>query len=97
MDDADSKRERPTQKEIARQIRREAYQKAKAYRAADPRYAAMKESMKERRRSAYQRAKAQRKLVATEKKANELRKRAEERATADKELMSMVRRFTEGT
>jgi hypothetical protein len=97
MDEADSKRARPTRKEIARQIRREAYQKAKAFRAADPRYAAMKESMKERRRSAYQRAKAQRKLAAAEKKADELQKRADERATADKELMGMVRRFTERT
>lgn len=96
MNDSDSKLQVVSRKELSRQIRREAYQKAKAYRAADPRFIAMKEAVKERRRMAYQRVKAQRKVVAADKKTQEQEKRAQERAAADTELMGMVRPFTNG-
>lgn len=53
--------EKPSRKELARQLRREAYVRQKAQRAADPRVIALKEVAKQRRKEAYQAAKARRK------------------------------------
>jgi hypothetical protein len=58
-----------SRKELARELRREAYQRAKRARAADPRQQALKEKAKERRRELYQQVKARRKSRAAELEA----------------------------
>lgn len=77
---ADGSRSVISRKELARQLRREAYQKAKAQRAADPKNLAMKEAAKTRRREVYQQVKARRKEGEAEQKAKRSAKHAEERA-----------------
>lgn len=54
-------REVISRKELARELRKRAYQRAKARRATDPKYLALKEAAKQHRRELYQRAKAQKK------------------------------------
>jgi hypothetical protein len=87
---------RPSRKELARRLRREAYQRAKEARARDPKYIALKEAVKQRRREAYRAAKARRQTAAAEQKAQasekEREKRAKERAKTDVELMKLVKR-----
>jgi hypothetical protein len=75
----------------AQQMRRAAGLRAKAHRAKDPRYLALKEAMKQRRRAAYQQAKERRKAIALEQKAREAERRAETRVSKDAELMKLVR------
>jgi hypothetical protein len=58
-----------SRKEQARLLRRAAYQKAKARRATDPRFIAMKEAMKKQRREAYQAAKQRKKTAAKARQA----------------------------
>jgi hypothetical protein len=70
--------------EQARQLRRAAYQQAKARRANDPRLVAIKEAMKQRRRAAYQAAKARRKAAIAEQKA----KQRADRDAAIQELLT---------
>ena len=81
-------------KERARLARRAAYQRAKAWRESDPRFAAMKEAAKQRRRDDYQAAKGRRKEAAAERrkkqKATDAEARAAKRATADRDLMMQV-------
>jgi hypothetical protein len=67
-----------SRKELGRQLRRQAYQKAKAYRAKDPKYLALKETAKLRRRELYQRVKQSRKDASAAEKT----KRSESRAQA---------------
>jgi hypothetical protein len=85
-----------SQKELARQYRRQAYQRAKAYRAADPKYAQMKEKAKLRKRELYQEIKNRRKLVAAADKVTRAAQQSEERAAAKRErrqgLMGALRR-----
>lgn len=70
-DDAEScpQREVISQKERARLYRQQAYQKAKAWRAADPKFKALKEVVKQRRRDLYQQIKTQRKAAESAQKA----------------------------
>ena len=96
MDPSDLKHGELSRKELARQLRRQAYQRAKERRAADPRHIALKEAMKKRRRALYERVKEQRKAVVAEQKMKKKEKRAEERAVNDEALMKIVRRATEG-
>ena len=56
-------------KERARLYRQQAYQKAKAWRAADPKFQALKEVVKQRRRDLYQSLKTQRKAAASAEKS----------------------------
>lgn len=69
MSEDDSERRILSRKELARELRRAAYQKAKERRASDPRYLAMKEAAKEQRRAAYQKLKERRKAEAVEEKS----------------------------
>lgn len=96
MDQSDLKRGASSQKELARELRRQAYQRAKERRAADPRHIELKEAAKKRRRALYERVKEQRKAVVAEQKQKKKEKRAEERAANDENLMKIVRRATEG-
>jgi hypothetical protein len=83
-----------SQKELARLYRRQAYQRAKAYRAADPKYAQLKEVAKLRRRELYQQIKQTRKAAAlVDKAANKAARtaqRTEERAATRRELRNAV-------
>ena len=72
-----------TSKEELRQRRKEAYQKAKAKRDADPRYQAMKEKAKLDRRAAYQKFKEQQKSAKLEEKQKRI-------AEKDAALMALV-------
>ncbi|HEX3595308.1 MAG TPA: hypothetical protein VHU80_09410 [Polyangiaceae bacterium] len=84
------------QRERAKEIRREAYQKAKAARAKDPRYQAMKEAAKVQRREAYKAAKERHKAARAEEKTRADIERevqqTEKRAVFDRALMELVRR-----
>jgi hypothetical protein len=88
--DGAPRREVVSQKELARLYRRQAYQRAKAYRAADPKYARLKEVAKLRRRELYQQIKQTRKAAAlVDKSANKAARsaqRTEERAAKRREL-----------
>ena len=79
MSDDDSKRRILSRKELAKEQRREAYQKAKERRAADPRFIAMKEAAKEQRRAAYQKVKQQRKASTDKLKADHKAERIAQR------------------
>jgi hypothetical protein len=68
-----------SRKELARELRRQAYQKAKARRAEDPKHLAMKEAAKVRRRELYQQVKERRKAGEAVEKAARSAKRSEER------------------
>lgn len=101
MSDDGSKKRGVSRKELARQLRRQAYQKAKARRAKDPKHIAMKEAAKQRRQEAYQQAKERRKATVAGQKARENEKQqadqAEERADRDRVLMKMVGRGPKGS
>jgi len=86
-----------SRKELARELRKQAYQKAKERRAKDPRVLAMKEAARQQRREVYQRVKAQRKEAAARAKTDREQKRVEERAAADEELMKLLRFATKGS
>lgn len=86
-----------TPKEYGRLLRKRAYEREKARRAADPKFIAAKEAMKLRRRELYQKEKARRSAARAEQKAKERAARDEERAKADFELMKMVKRATKGS
>jgi hypothetical protein len=95
-DDDSNEGPRPSRKEVARRLRREAYQRAKEARARDPKYIALKEAVKQRRREAYREAKARKQTAVLEQKARaserEREKHAQERAETDAELMKLVKR-----
>ena len=80
-----------SRKELARHYRQQAYQKAKAWRAQDPKHLAMKEAVKVRRRAAYQDIKARRKAAESQEKSARTAKQVEARQAARKELGSKLR------
>jgi hypothetical protein len=90
-----------TQKERARLARREAYQKAKARRALDPKFQALKAAAKEQRRAEYQRQKERRRAAAvTQKQARKTAAESERtahRAHSDAELLKLVTWVTKGS
>lgn len=92
---ADGSRSVISRKELARELRRQAYQKAKARRAEDPKHLAMKEAAKVRRRELYQQVKERRKAgEAVEKAARSARRteeRMEKRASFAKQLQSALK------
>jgi hypothetical protein len=92
---ADGSRSVISRKELAREMRRQAYQKAKAQRAADPKHLAMKEAAKVRRRELYQQVKEQRKASEAVAKVARAAKRTEERmekrASFAKQLQSALK------
>lgn len=72
MDDdkiAKDKAAKLSRKEFAKQLRKQAYARAKEFRANDPKQVAFKEAMKQRRRDANDAAKEQRKAAARDEKA----------------------------
>lgn len=58
-----------SRRELARELRRKAYRDAKARRATDPRFLAMKEAAKQRRRELYQVAKQKKKAAVGSSRA----------------------------
>jgi hypothetical protein len=84
---ADAVSKKASQKEAARQYRKDAYRKMKEQRAADPKYQAMKEAVKLRRREMYQEIKAKRKTEARDVKSKIQVQKTEARASKDAELM----------
>jgi hypothetical protein len=78
-----------SQKERAREMRRDAYQKAKARRDADPRFIAMKEAAKEQRRAAQKKVRDQRK--AREAEARSAEKAGRSRAMDHERVASEAR------
>jgi hypothetical protein len=69
-------------KERMRQARREAYQRAKAWRAQDPRQIALKEAAKLRHREQYQQVKQRRKEALSATRAAESARRAQAESDA---------------
>ncbi len=92
---------RASQRERARELRREAYRKAKAARDKDPAYLAMKQAVKEKRREAYRAAKERHKAALAEEKVRAEAERNElvaaKREAFDRALMSLVRRGAKPT
>jgi hypothetical protein len=70
MSDDDSQRKILSRAELAKELRRNAYQRAKEQRAKDPRFIAMKEAAKAQRRATYQQLKEKRKSEQAAAKAN---------------------------
>lgn len=71
MDDDEIPKEKDaklSRKEFAKQLRKKAYERAKEFRANDPKQVAFKEAMKQRRRDANEVAKEQRKAAARDEK-----------------------------
>jgi hypothetical protein len=93
----DSNERGAARKELARKLRRDAYQKAKERRASDPKHLALKEAARAQRRAAYAKLKEQRKAEAIAAKAGREKRRAEERAAADAELMKLLTWATKGS
>lgn len=96
-EDGDSETRVLSRKEYGRLLRKRAYERAKAQRAADPKFIAAKEAMKQRRRELYQKEKERRTAARAEQKAKERAAREQERAKADFELMKMLKRATKGS
>ena len=71
-----------SRKERARELRREAYLRAKEQRATDPRYLAMKEAAKRYRREAYQKAKERAKAITVARKQVQKEKADAERVAS---------------
>jgi len=87
-----------TRKEFFKQLRRDAYQKAKERRKTDPKQIALNLEMKTRRREAYQEMKARRKVAQAELKQVQREKTermTEKHAKIDAELLGLVTRGTE--
>jgi hypothetical protein len=89
--DEDEQQEAPrdprlSRKELAKKMRRAAYERAKQFRATDPKQVAFKEAMKQRRRDANQAAKEQRKAAKRAEKAVE---RAEKLAPRDEKWAAL--------
>jgi hypothetical protein len=80
-----------SRKELARELRRQAYRKAKLARAEDPRQLAMKEVAKRRRRELYQQVKERRKEREAELKAKEKVSLAASRAEDKRQLAERVK------
>lgn len=80
-----------SRKELARELRRQAYQRAKQARANDPRHLAMKERAKQQRRELYQKAKEQRKAREAALEAQHGAERDAARLEAKRQLAERVR------
>jgi hypothetical protein len=85
-----------SRKELAREYRRQAYQRAKQARATDPKHLAMKEAAKVRRREAYQQVKAKRKEHEAEFKARRKVADAASREESQRQLAQRVRGALQG-
>ena len=83
-----------TRKELARELRHQAYQKAKQRRATDPRMIAMKEAAKIRRRELYQQLKERKRTAAAAQKSalkkKHQRRIQDQRAATDAQLMKLI-------
>jgi hypothetical protein len=79
-----------SRKDLAKKLRHDAYQAAKARRATDPKFLALKERLKLQRREAYQKVKARAKTQKDERRREADEKAAREREAKDRELMEMV-------
>ena len=86
----DKSAEHLSRKEFAKRIRHETYQRAKEYRATDPKQIAMKEGLKLRRREAYQAAKARAKALKSERQKRASEMVAQDRDARDCELMETM-------
>lgn len=97
----DSERRVLSRKELAKEMRRAAYKKAKEQRAQDPRHLAMKEAAKVRRREAYQKIKEQRKVAQAEEKTKlktaKTTERAAKRAESENELWKLITWVSKGS
>jgi hypothetical protein len=80
-----------SRKELARELRREAYQRAKKARAADPKHLALKEAAKQRRREVYQEVKKRRKAQDAELEAKHKVAQAQARTEAKRQLAERVK------
>ena len=80
-----------SRKELARELRRQAYQRAKQARANDPRHLAMKERAKQQRRELYRKAKEQRKAREAALETQPGAEREAARAEAKRQLAERVR------
>jgi hypothetical protein len=80
-----------SRKELARELRRQAYRRAKQARAEDPRHLAMKEAAKLRRREQYQQVKVRRKEREAEQKAKDKVSAAATQAEAKRQLAERVK------
>ena len=80
-----------SRKELARELRREAYQRAKKARAADPKHLALKEAAKQRRRDVYQEVKKHRKARDAELEAKHKVAQAQARTEAKRQLAERVK------
>jgi len=91
---AEPERRVVSQKALAKEKRQALYQSAKARRATDPRYLAMKEAVKVQRRAVYQKVKERRKATAAGEKAKRKAEHtaacASRREKTDSELMKLV-------
>lgn len=99
MSDDDSQRKILSRKELAKELRRNAYQRAKEQRAKDPRFIKMKEAAKEQRRAAYQKIKEKRKGEEATAKANAKATRGtrltQERAEASARALEQTKRVVQ--
>jgi hypothetical protein len=86
-----SERSVVSRKELGRELRRQAYQRAKKARAEDPRHLAMKEVVKQRRRELYQQVKTRRKEREAEQKAKDKVVSATAQAEAKRQLAERVK------
>jgi hypothetical protein len=80
-----------SRKELARELRREAYQRAKKARATDPKHLALKEAAKQRRRDVYQEVKKHRKARDAELEAKHKAAQAQARTEAKRQLAERVK------
>jgi hypothetical protein len=80
-----------SRKELARELRRQAYQRAKQARANDPRHQAMKERAKQQRRELYRKVKEQRKARDAALEAQHGAERDAARLEAKRQLAERVR------
>jgi len=81
---------RLSRKELARQLRHEAYLRAKEYRRTDPRQIALRDQQKEQRREEYQKTKERNKEYRDNIKKAEKEKETKTRIVKREDLKSMV-------
>jgi hypothetical protein len=82
--------ERLLQKKLSKELRHDAYLRAKEFRKTDPRQIAMKEKLKEQRREAYQQAKERNKAYRNQTKKASKEKSARKKIIKQGKLMKMV-------
>jgi len=97
MPNDDPKNGVESRREIAKRFRRAAYERAKAQRASDPKYLALKAAAKARRREIYKQVKEQRRAATRALKEKASVRKAEERKEHDAELMKVLRLTAKGS